>query len=108
MQERRRHERIFVALEVRVTWPNHGTVIGVTRDFSDSGAYIFVDFGTPPARNAEMLLQLNQQVNGKEAPVLKARVVRVEPGAMIFCFTEVPMGADDELSRAGSTVESPT
>ena len=104
MQERRRHERIFVALEIRVTWPNHGTVIGVTRDFSDSGVYLFVDFGAHPAKGEEMLLQLNQLVNGTAAPVLKARVVRVEPGAIIFAFTEVPEGADDELSRASITV----
>ncbi len=41
--ERRTSRRIEVSLPVRTTTPASGTIIGVTRDVSLSGAYIYID-----------------------------------------------------------------
>jgi hypothetical protein len=84
--ERRRHERYQESLEIRVTWPGKETLVGVTRDFSDGGTYIRVQFEPQPAAETEMLLQLNAPVNEQAAPFLKARVVRSDVEGIAFRF----------------------
>jgi hypothetical protein len=84
--DRRRHERCQESLEIRVTWPGRETLVGMTRDFSDGGTFIRVQFKPQPAAETEMLLQLNAPVNGQEAPLLKARVVRSDVEGIAFQF----------------------
>jgi hypothetical protein len=84
--ERRRHERYRENLEIRVTWPGKGTIIGKTKDFSDGGTFVCVQFVAQPPAETEMLLQLNSLVNGREAPILQARVVRSDAEGIAFEF----------------------
>jgi hypothetical protein len=87
MKDARADERIEAPLDIKVTWPAMRQVKrATTKDFSDSGAFVHVDFDPRPSVNAEMLLQLNGSVLGKEPPVLKARVVRVTDEGVAFRF----------------------
>lgn len=86
MENRRRHERCNECLEIKVTWPGHGTLIGNTMDFSAGGTFIKLAFSPEPPVDTLMLLQLNSLVMGKEAPILKARLVRTTPAGMAFEF----------------------
>ena len=90
MAEMRRFERFALDVEVRVTWPGKGMLIGTTRDFSDGGAFVQVDFGAVPVLGTQMQLQLNDRVAGEEAPLLQAEVVRVEPHGLAFAFLPEP------------------
>lgn len=74
-------------MDIKVTWPAMQQVkVAVTRDFSDSGAFVFVVFEPQPPVDAEMHLQLKGSVLGNEPPVLKARVVRVTDEGVAFRF----------------------
>jgi hypothetical protein len=84
--ERRRYDRFRETLDIKVTWPGKATVIGKTRDFSDGGTFICVEFEPHPPAETTMLLQVDSLVNGHEAPVLKARVVRVSSEGIAFEF----------------------
>lgn len=84
MHERRRHERICAALEIKVTWPGHGGLVGYTVDLSDSGVLVQGSFVPPPPPGTILELQLNRLVNGAEPPVLHGRVVRAGEG-IIAC-----------------------
>jgi c-di-GMP-binding flagellar brake protein YcgR len=88
MSERRDSERIEVPLEVRVEWPDHETMIGITRDVSDGGAFILVVFDPPPPPGTDIILQLTQQVMGHDAPILHGRVVRADAEGVAFKFIE--------------------
>ena len=89
MTEKRKHERYNETLEVRVTWQDKETRIGSTRDFSDGGTFIIVNFDPQPPADMEMLLQLNSLAGGNEAPVLRARVVRTTAEGIAFEFIQV-------------------
>ncbi len=88
MAERRKHERVRERLEVRVTWPGESTELGRTRDFSDGGTFIEVSFGRLPPSGTEMTLQLNAPVMGREAPVLRVRVVWADAAGIAFQFVQ--------------------
>lgn len=90
MEERRQHERIFAALEVKVTWPGRETLLGFTVDLSDGGVLIHVDFNPQPPRGTVMELQLNRLINGDDPPLLRARVIRAEAGLIAFQFLIEP------------------
>jgi c-di-GMP-binding flagellar brake protein YcgR len=87
MKDARASERIEAPLDIKVTWPAMRQVKrATTRDFSDGGAFVHVDFDPRPPVDAEMHLQLNGSVLGKDPPVLKARVVRVTDEGVAFRF----------------------
>ncbi|HET6422012.1 MAG TPA: PilZ domain-containing protein [Geobacteraceae bacterium] len=86
MEEKRKHERYQENLEIRIIWQGNGTFVGKTRDFSDGGTFITVDYDPRLSPGTEVNLQLNSLVAGKEAPVLNARVVRTEPDGIAFEF----------------------
>jgi hypothetical protein len=86
MHEKRKHERFEIPLEVRVTWPGKAEQVGVTRDFSDGGAFLLVVFDQEPQPDTVMELQLTSQVQGQDAPVLKGRVVRSAADGIAFEF----------------------
>jgi hypothetical protein len=89
LTEKRKHERYNETLEIKVTWPDKETRIGTTRDFSDGGTFILINFYPQPSTDMEMLLQLNSLVGGNEAPVLRARVVRTTAEGIAFEFIQV-------------------
>ncbi len=95
MREQRRHERYAIPLEIKVTWPGRENRTGVTRDFSDGGAFLLVMFPSPPPVDTVMELQLASEVNGHAAPVLKARVVRNETTGIAFEFILTTEGPDN-------------
>ncbi|MGD0585203.1 MAG: PilZ domain-containing protein [Oryzomonas sp.] len=89
MKDARVDERIEAPLDIKVTWPAMQQVKrATTKDFSDGGAFVNVDFDPRPSVDTEMLLQLNGSVLGKEPPVLKARVVRVTDEGVAFRFVQ--------------------
>ena len=90
MPDKRIHERFELPLEIRVTWPGRAEQVGVTKDFSDGGAFLMVAFETEPPHNTVMDLQLTSQVMGKEAPVLRGRVVRTAADGIAFEFIPAP------------------
>lgn len=86
MQDKRRHERFELPLEVKVSWPGRAEQIGTTRDFSDGGAFLLVVFDQEPEPDTIMELQLTSKVDGGDAPVLKGRVVRTMAEGIAFEF----------------------
>ncbi|WP_243372145.1 hypothetical protein [Geotalea sp. SG265] len=84
MSELQLHERIEVALKMKITWPGKGTVFGTTRYVSDDETLLVADFEEVPAPGTEMLLQLDCTVLGREAPVVKATVLRAERWEIVF------------------------
>jgi hypothetical protein len=89
LKEKRKYERYKEILEIKVTWPGKETHIGSTRDFSDGGTFILVNFDPKPPTDMEMLLQLNSLAGGIVAPVLRARVVRTTAEGIAFEFIQV-------------------
>jgi hypothetical protein len=78
MNDKRRHERFPLAVEVEVTVPDHGKFLLRTKDLSDGGA--FLRYGNNPAHpalGAEVSLQLNQLLEGEYPPTLRGKVVRL-------------------------------
>jgi hypothetical protein len=94
MHDKRKHERFEIPLEIRVTWPEKAEQVGITRDFSDGGAFLLVSFDREPQPDTIMELQMTSQVQGKDAPVLKARVVRTAAEGIAFEF--IPPPPEDE------------
>jgi hypothetical protein len=86
MQDKRKHERFELPLDVRVTWPGKTELVGKTKDFSDGGAFLLVVFDQEPEPDTLMDLQLTSQVEGQDAPVLKGRVVRTAADGIAFEF----------------------
>ena len=85
--ERMHDDGVKAPLDIKVTWPAMQQVKrATTKDFSDGGAFVHVAFDPRPPVDAEMHLQLNGSVLGKEPPVLKARVVRVTDEGVAFRF----------------------
>ena len=97
MKDARASERIEASLDIKVTWPAMRQVKrATTRDFSDEGAFVHVVFDPLPPLDAEMHLQLNGSVLGKEPPVLKARVVRVADEGVAFRFVRDESGEPEQ------------
>lgn len=90
MHDKRKFERYELPLEIRVTWPGRAEQVGITRDFSDGGAFLMVMFDSEPPPDTLMELQMTSQVMGQDAPVLKGRVVRTDADGIAFEFVPVP------------------
>jgi len=90
MPDNRKHERFEVPLEIRVTWPGQAQRVGVTKDFSDGGAFLMVVFEDEPPPDTIMELQLTSQVMGQDAPILRGRVIRTAADGIAFEFIPSP------------------
>ncbi|MDA8431073.1 MAG: PilZ domain-containing protein [Geobacteraceae bacterium] len=90
MHDNRRYERYEVPLEIRVTWPGQTAQVGITKDFSDGGAFLMVVFEQEPPPDTVMELQLISQVMGQNAPVLLGRVIRKAADGIAFEFIPPP------------------
>ena len=86
MRDKRIHERFELPLEIRVSWPGKAEQVGITKDFSDGGAFLMVVFETEPPPDTVMELQMTSQVMGHDAPVLRGRVVRSAEDGIAFEF----------------------
>lgn len=90
MVDKRKFERFELPLEVRVTWPGKAEQVGVTKDFSDGGAFMMITFEAEPPPDTIMELQLTAPVMGKPAPVLKGRVIRTVAEGIAIEFIQQP------------------
>jgi hypothetical protein len=90
MPDKRIHERFEIPLEIRVTWPGKAEQVGITKDFSDGGAFLLVVFEAEPPPDTIMELQMTSQVMGHDAPVLRGRVIRTSSDGIAFQFIQPP------------------
>lgn len=90
MNDKRKYERFELPLEIRVTWPGKAEQVGVTKDFSDGGAFLLVVFEAEPPPDTVMELQLTAPVMGHAAPILKGRVIRTAADGIAFEFVPSP------------------
>lgn len=84
MSEKRRRERTAFPSEVTLTDPDFGALTAYTRDVSDSGVYLFVDHAHGLQVGARVSLQV-RDMSG-QAPVVSARVVRVDDDGVALMF----------------------
>ena len=89
MIEQRRHERIEVEIELRVNWLERCIEVTTTFNYSDGGILARNPFNEIPEPGTPMTLQVTQLIEGKEAPVLPAEVVRANRAQIAFKFTSV-------------------
>lgn len=87
MDNKRDHLRTPLKVQLRIDHPVHGQLMVMTRDISETGVFVVVD-------DAQNLLQVDEEVSGQvqglpiEAPILKMKVVRVEPLGVGLSFLE--------------------
>jgi hypothetical protein len=72
MLEKRRHERIEVEIEIRINWLERGLEVTTTFNY--------------PAHGTPMTLQVARLIEGNEAPILPAEVVRASKEHIAFKF----------------------
>lgn len=87
MREQRVHERIDVAIEIRVNWMEKGQEVTTTCNYSDGGALVKNPFNEIPVTGTPMTLQATNLVMGNAAPVLSAQVVRANEDLIAYKFT---------------------
>ncbi|QBQ53337.1 PilZ domain-containing protein [Nitrosococcus wardiae] len=79
MVEKRKSERLPVAVEVQVEWApsTAGPLIFKTRDLSDSGILLHIDGQAIPPVGQVVTIRLKDLLaDGETPPLLKAEVVR--------------------------------
>lgn len=80
MVERRKTERLPVAVEVQVEWTSatgEGPLVLKTRDLSDGGLLLSIDGQAMPPVGQVVTVRLKDLLaDGEEPPVLKAEVIR--------------------------------
>jgi hypothetical protein len=87
MIEQRKQMRTEVEIEIRVNWLERGKEVSTTFNYSDGGILARNPFGDIPAVGTPMTLQVTTLVDGKEAPVLPAEVIRATMDQIAFMFT---------------------
>ncbi len=85
MSEENRHSlRTPMKCQVKVTHPTIGEVTVNTRDISDSGIFLLTeDIAMPPIGT---IVQGQVQGMGAEGPILKLKIVRMEPAGIGLKF----------------------
>jgi hypothetical protein len=85
MSEKRQHIRTAFSAQVKIIHPLVGELIVEMRDISNGGVYLL----TGELANLEVGQELQLQAQDiEDAPVLTARVVRVEPKGIALMFCE--------------------
>ena len=75
--------------EIRVIHPSFGSIVLTSRDWSNGGLYLYkknVDIPIPPL---ETIIEVQALVFGQDAPILKTKVVRVDPDGFGVMFCEL-------------------
>jgi hypothetical protein len=75
-EERRRHERYPLTVEVELTDSSLGKIVVTSRDVSDSGVFLRIPVGSRPAVGTVVRLRVHGAVGGEDPPLVTARVVR--------------------------------
>lgn len=82
----RRHPRIKLQIEVELNLPGEEALTLTSGNLSDSGIYLQADGDSLPLVGNEVYLRLKQALGDGEAPLVKARVVRVDRGGLGLKF----------------------
>ena len=77
-RELRRHPRINLQTEVELICPELGTITLKSGNLSDSGLFLCAEQSVPLQVGSEVCVRLKHALGDGEAPLVKARVVRVE------------------------------
>ncbi|WP_127478411.1 PilZ domain-containing protein [Sulfurivermis fontis] len=87
-RDQRRHPRINIQIEVELIAPEIGAVTLQSGNLSDSGLYLCADQSMPLQIGSEVCVRLKQALGDGEAPLVKARVVRIEEQGIGLHFHE--------------------
>lgn len=77
MSEQRRHPRIELALEVKISHESMDSLVLVTRDISESGIFVVTDAAELPPVGTVVEGQVQGEM--EDPPLVQMEVVRVEP-----------------------------
>lgn len=84
MKDKRKHIRTELEGPVRLTHPRIGTIGARTRDVSDAGVYLLSDIALGLSVGDEVHIQAQDL---EDAPILKARVVRIDKAGVALIFS---------------------
>ncbi|MEW6646802.1 MAG: PilZ domain-containing protein [Pseudomonadota bacterium] len=87
-RDQRRHPRINIQIEVELIAPEIGALTLQSGNLSDSGLYLCADQSMPLQIGSEVCVRLKQALGDGEAPLVKARVVRIEDQGIGLHFHE--------------------
>ncbi len=82
----RRHPRIKLQIEVELNPPGEEALTLTSGNLSDSGIYLQADSDSLPLVGSDVYLRIKQALGDGEAPLVKARVVRVDRGGLGLQF----------------------
>ncbi len=89
----RRFIRTRLRAAVTLRHPELGDVAAYTRDISDGGAYVLSGAGQPLPKLGDVVEVQVQGLPGGEAPVVRMRVVRIDPNGIGLQFIDGGDGA---------------
>lgn len=87
MNDKRKHERIPLTTDIKISHPAIGEKIVKTKDVSDSGVFIIVEPTEMPPIGEVVEGQV--QGGGGDMPVLKMRIVRVVGDGLGLQFVDI-------------------
>jgi hypothetical protein len=77
-QEKRRHERIPISVEVELSGPGLGTMLVPTQDLSEGGVFLCLPRERCPPVGTVIQMRINRSFgDGDPPPTVAARVMRV-------------------------------
>ena len=86
MVEKRQHIRTTVSAGVKLMHPSFGSMLIKTRDMSNGGLFLFTPAPVDLPIGTEVSIQAQDMM--VEAPIIKGRIIRVEPAGIALEFTE--------------------
>lgn len=87
-ENRRRHERYPLSVEVEITDPGLGRFVVTSKDLSESGVFLRVPADKRPALGLVVHVRIHGDVGGEEPPIVPARVVRVTADGVGLAFVD--------------------
>jgi hypothetical protein len=87
VKEQREDIRIGVEIDMNIDWLDRKKQVATSFNYSDGGILTKNPFHEIPAVGTPMTLQVTTLVNGKEAPLLPAVVIRATMDEIAFKFT---------------------
>jgi hypothetical protein len=86
MDNRRRHTRHPLEVDVKITHPDIGEKIVKTKNVSDSGLFILVEPENMPSPGEVVEGQIQDMLD--DAPIVKMKIVRIEEEGLGLQFIE--------------------
>lgn len=88
-QEKRKHLRIGLIVDIELTLPDQQILTVRTRNISDGGLFLVLDDIELPPVGTEVQVRLKNQLgDGEEPPINRAMVVRHESEGVGLSFVE--------------------